>query len=198
LAPSEGSSEVVGGSGDFVPQHTRPCCRHTNHVVHPRHHRAERGVALRFNRQDLPCFTVWKNTGALEDGYVTGLEPATNGGETRMRTALRRLAPAHAGLRKTTKYARRDSKRSAHPICPATCYSKRPKRALRNPVQSVTIRTLPAWSKRGQRYRPMFAGESWICCRESIPGPQGLAGASCLAKRLQPPPRPLRASWRNG
>jgi hypothetical protein len=46
--------------------------------VHPRHHRAERGVALRFNRQDLPCFTVWKNTGALEDGYVTGLEPATN------------------------------------------------------------------------------------------------------------------------
>jgi hypothetical protein len=41
-------------------------------------HSAERGVALRFNRQDLPCFTVWKNTGALEDGYVTGLEPATN------------------------------------------------------------------------------------------------------------------------
>ena len=24
------------------------------------------------------CFTVWKNTAALEDGYVTGLEPATN------------------------------------------------------------------------------------------------------------------------
>ena len=31
-----------------------------------------------FNRQELPCFTVWKNTGAMEDGYVTGLEPATN------------------------------------------------------------------------------------------------------------------------
>jgi hypothetical protein len=39
---------------------------------------ADRAVALRFNRQELPCFTVWKNTGALEDGYVTGLEPATN------------------------------------------------------------------------------------------------------------------------
>jgi hypothetical protein len=39
---------------------------------------AERGVALRFNRHQLPCFTVWKNTGALEDAYVTGLEPATN------------------------------------------------------------------------------------------------------------------------
>ena len=35
-------------------------------------------IALRFNRQELPCFTVWKNTAALEDGYVTGLEPATN------------------------------------------------------------------------------------------------------------------------
>jgi len=41
-------------------------------------HSAERGLALRFNRQELPCFTVWKNTAALEDGYVTGLEPATN------------------------------------------------------------------------------------------------------------------------
>ena len=26
----------------------------------------------------LPCFTVWKNTAAVEDGYVTGLEPAIN------------------------------------------------------------------------------------------------------------------------
>jgi hypothetical protein len=39
---------------------------------------ADRGMALRFNRMDLPCFTVWKNTAALEDGYVTGLEPGTN------------------------------------------------------------------------------------------------------------------------
>jgi hypothetical protein len=39
---------------------------------------ADRAVALRFQPAELPCFTVWKNTGALEDGYVTGLEPATN------------------------------------------------------------------------------------------------------------------------
>ena len=38
----------------------------------------DRAVAVRFNRNDLPCFTVWKNTGAVEDGYVTGLEPATS------------------------------------------------------------------------------------------------------------------------
>src|SRR5204862_1828458 len=39
---------------------------------------ADRGLALRFHHQELPCFTVWKNTAAVEDGYVTGLEPATN------------------------------------------------------------------------------------------------------------------------
>jgi galactose mutarotase-like enzyme len=39
---------------------------------------ADRGVAVRFNRNELPCLTVWKNPGAVEDGYVTGLEPATN------------------------------------------------------------------------------------------------------------------------
>src|SRR5207245_454852 len=41
-------------------------------------HTADRACVLRFNRQELPCFTVWKNTAALEEGYVTGLEPATN------------------------------------------------------------------------------------------------------------------------
>ncbi len=35
-------------------------------------------VALRFNRRELACFTLWKNTAAIEDGYVTGLEPGTN------------------------------------------------------------------------------------------------------------------------
>src|SRR5206468_5394256 len=39
---------------------------------------ADRGLAVRWHRSELPCLTVWKNTAALEDGYVTGLEPATN------------------------------------------------------------------------------------------------------------------------
>jgi hypothetical protein len=39
---------------------------------------ADRGLVLRFNRRELPCFTVWKNTAAFADGYVGGLEPATN------------------------------------------------------------------------------------------------------------------------
>ena len=37
-----------------------------------------RGVSMRFNIRGLPYFTLWKNTVAAADGYVTGLEPATN------------------------------------------------------------------------------------------------------------------------
>jgi hypothetical protein len=39
---------------------------------------ADRGLLLRWNIHELPCFTVWKQSGAVEDGFVTGLEPATN------------------------------------------------------------------------------------------------------------------------
>ena len=37
-----------------------------------------RGVSLHFNTQQLPCFSLWKNTAAVADGYVTGIEPGTN------------------------------------------------------------------------------------------------------------------------
>lgn len=39
---------------------------------------ATEGALLKFNKQQLPCFTVWKNTTSLSDGYVTGIEPGTN------------------------------------------------------------------------------------------------------------------------
>jgi hypothetical protein len=58
---------------------------------------SDRGLALRFHLHELPCFTVWKNTAALEDGYVTGLEPATNfpnfRGFERQQGRVRRLPP---------------------------------------------------------------------------------------------------------
>jgi len=38
---------------------------------------AERGLTLRWDGLQLPFFTLWKNTSAIEDGYVVGLEPAT-------------------------------------------------------------------------------------------------------------------------
>jgi len=42
-----------------------------------------RGTVVEFNTGSLPCFTVWKNMVASEDGYVTGFEPATNLPNTR-------------------------------------------------------------------------------------------------------------------
>ena len=36
-----------------------------------------RGMAVKFDTKTLPYMTVWKNTAAVEDGYVTGIEPAT-------------------------------------------------------------------------------------------------------------------------
>jgi hypothetical protein len=38
----------------------------------------DKAVVLRFQKTQLPCFTLWKNTRGLSEGYVTGLEPATN------------------------------------------------------------------------------------------------------------------------
>ena len=37
-----------------------------------------RSASLRFSTQELPYLTLWKNTAAKEDGYVTGIEPGTN------------------------------------------------------------------------------------------------------------------------
>lgn len=37
----------------------------------------DRAVSLAWSTKELPFFTVWKNTAAEADGYVTGLEPGT-------------------------------------------------------------------------------------------------------------------------
>lgn len=37
----------------------------------------KRGAVIKYNVNQLPYLTIWKNTTALEDGYVTGIEPAT-------------------------------------------------------------------------------------------------------------------------
>ncbi len=43
----------------------------------------ECGLGVTFNVNGLPRFVLWKNTAADSDGYVTGLEPATNYPNTR-------------------------------------------------------------------------------------------------------------------
>ncbi len=37
----------------------------------------DRAVSMAFSTQELPFFTLWKNTNAQGEGYVTGLEPGT-------------------------------------------------------------------------------------------------------------------------
>jgi hypothetical protein len=39
---------------------------------------ADKGVVLRFDVVQLPCFTLWKSTQGLREGYVAGLEPGVN------------------------------------------------------------------------------------------------------------------------
>lgn len=37
----------------------------------------DRGASIRWSTRELPYLTIWKNTAAEADGYVTGLEPGT-------------------------------------------------------------------------------------------------------------------------
>jgi hypothetical protein len=43
-----------------------------------RNAQGDQASLLRFTLSDFPCFTIWKNTAGMADGYVTGLEPATS------------------------------------------------------------------------------------------------------------------------
>ncbi len=38
----------------------------------------DRGIGIRYSVENLPCLSLWKNTAAEADGYVTGIEPGTN------------------------------------------------------------------------------------------------------------------------
>lgn len=42
------------------------------------HNRAgNQAIAMEYSTKELPYLTLWKNTAAMEEGYVTGLEPGT-------------------------------------------------------------------------------------------------------------------------
>jgi Domain of unknown function (DUF4432) len=40
--------------------------------------KGNRGVLMKYARKELPHLTLWKNTGADEDGYVIGIEPGSS------------------------------------------------------------------------------------------------------------------------
>ena len=48
----------------------------TTAVLH--NNAADRAASVTWFVSELPYLTVWKNTGAIADGYVTGIEPGTN------------------------------------------------------------------------------------------------------------------------
>jgi hypothetical protein len=77
-----------------------------------------KGVSMQWSTAELPYLTVWKNTAATSDGYVTGIEPATgypfNRSVERAAGRLPKLAPGatrnftldfslHAGAKAVTK-----------------------------------------------------------------------------------------------
>ncbi len=70
-APRPGRSEEV----HFARLRAAADGRATALLVAPDGHRA---AALTWQTDTLPCFALWKNQGGAADGYVTGLEPATN------------------------------------------------------------------------------------------------------------------------
>jgi len=43
-----------------------------------RNRAGDKAVSLTYSPDELPWLTLWKNTAALEDGYVTGIEPGTS------------------------------------------------------------------------------------------------------------------------
>jgi hypothetical protein len=57
-------------------------------------------VSLKFNKGQLPWFTLWKNRNPLPDGYVTGLEPGINFPNTksfeRLKGRVASLAPSES------------------------------------------------------------------------------------------------------
>ena len=62
---------------------------------------ASRAAVVRFDSRQLPCLTLWKNTAATEQGYVVGLEPATNYPNTR---AVERAAGRVVSLQPGARY----------------------------------------------------------------------------------------------
>ncbi len=74
-------AEYVGPTKGFVEQVylIEPFADAQNQTTVLLHNTAgDRAVTMRYDITQLPYFTLWKNTTALEEGYVTGLEPGTS------------------------------------------------------------------------------------------------------------------------
>lgn len=70
VAPTKGFIEQVYGIIPFADDQNRT-------TVMLRNAAGDKAVAMTYSVDQLPFFTLWKNTTAVEEGYVTGLEPGT-------------------------------------------------------------------------------------------------------------------------
>ncbi len=70
-ASRPGSSEQV-----FFMQLLADANHRTSVLLH--NSKGDIGVGLSYVTSHLPCFTLWKNLDSVQNGYVVGLEPATN------------------------------------------------------------------------------------------------------------------------
>ena len=70
VAPTKGFVEQVYGIIPLADANNK-----TTAMLH--NAAGDKGVSLTYDVTQLPYFSLWKNTTALEEGYVTGLEPGT-------------------------------------------------------------------------------------------------------------------------
>lgn len=70
VAPTKGFIEQVYGIIPFADDKNRT-------TVMLRNAAGDKAVSMNYSVEQLPYFTLWKNTTAVEEGYVTGLEPGT-------------------------------------------------------------------------------------------------------------------------
>jgi len=74
-------SKYEGPTAGFVEQVylLEPKADHNGHTMALLVNRATaQAASIGWSTKQLPYLTVWKNTGAAADGYVTGIEPGTN------------------------------------------------------------------------------------------------------------------------
>ena len=70
VAPTKGFVEQVYGVIPFADARNRTMVMLSNAAK-------DKAVTMSYSIDQLPYFTLWKNTTAIEEGYVTGLEPGT-------------------------------------------------------------------------------------------------------------------------
>jgi hypothetical protein len=77
----KGFGDVAGPTAGIIEQayFMHPLAGKDGNTLALVHNKArDRGLSMRWSIKQLPYLTLWKNTAAVEDGYVIGVEPGTS------------------------------------------------------------------------------------------------------------------------